>query len=103
MKLPLIKQDKANHFIYGGVIWIAIYFVVSFALAKPYNGLVALVGTVAVGVAKEFCDYIQNEKAKEIGLKPDHGVDEWDAFATALGGAFLWISYLAIGGVHGQG
>ena len=68
MTLPLIPQDKANHFVYG---------VVAYALALLFvSPLVALGITIVIGAAKEAWD------ANGRGC-----VELLDFLATAAGGA----------------
>lgn len=82
--IPLIPQDKANHFVYGAAIAVAVGLVAS-QLGLPV--VICSVGAAAiVGVAKETLDYYQNWKAKKAGLTPMHGVEFMDFAATALGG-----------------
>ena len=67
--LPHLREDKANHFIYGVVLFILLAFIRS-----PE---IALAIVVAVGIAKEIYD-----KYSETGTP-----DIWDAVATTAGGA----------------
>lgn len=75
MSLPLIPQDKANHIVYGSVIFAAAYALFSFA------GLPALpiaAGMVVIAaVAKEVWDRAHKET---------HTPDPVDALATIAGG-----------------
>jgi hypothetical protein len=71
MSLPLLPQDKANHFVYGALI------------ASPtsfFDLYIAIVAVVMVGVGKEVLDWWQNQR----GAK--HGVEFMDAVATICGG-----------------
>lgn len=66
-KLPLIPEDKANHFVYG----IVIYFIVNLVL-----GLIAAVALgVAAAIGKEFYD----------DHHPNHTADWKDAAYTIAG------------------
>ena len=49
MKLPIIPLDKANHFIYGFVIFILANIILS--------GLIALIITCVFAAGKEYYDY----------------------------------------------
>lgn len=82
--LPIIPQDKANHFIYGVLIGI-----VAGAIATKFKQPVipaSVLAAVLFGVAKETVDYLSNRKAIAAGLEPTHGVEFADAAFTALGG-----------------
>ena len=74
MKLPLIPQDKANHYVYGSVI----YFISNLFLSPILSMLVILL----IALLKELYDY----KAKT-------GTPEaMDVVWTLLGGLFLFLS-----------
>jgi len=67
-KLPIIKEDKANHFIYGISI---------FLLTKIIFGpIVGLATCVSFGILKEVYDHFH----------PNHTCDVMDAIATIIGG-----------------
>ena len=75
MKLPSISallyqipQDKANHFIYGLGLFIA--------LAFAHDPIFALALVVAVGIVKEVYDKVTGTGTPDV----------WDAVATSLGG-----------------
>lgn len=85
--LPIIPQDKANHFAYGAAIGAA----VSLA-AGPAIGLGA---GVAFGVAKEALDYWSNHKARSAGQQPTHGVEFADAAWTVAGALAATVVALA--------
>jgi hypothetical protein len=80
--LPLIPQDKANHFAYGAAVSTVVFVAAAqFQTLSPFAHVFALVGAVLVGVAKEGVDYLRakrNPAAK--------GVDKLDILWTALGG-----------------
>ena len=61
--LPLIEQDKANHFVYGAVLSFATIIFLSVILSVPpviASVLGAVVGG-AVGILKEVYDYSHKE------------------------------------------
>jgi hypothetical protein len=80
MNKLLIPQDKANHFIYGFVVFLAMLF-----LSSSVEWALAV--SIAVGILKEAVDATLNMLAFRKGLPPPHGVEAMDAVATALGGA----------------
>jgi hypothetical protein len=75
MRLPRIPADKANHIIYGAVI----YLLVSILTSSPSAGLSAC---VLIGISKEFYDL----KHKDI-----HTPDVVDAVATITGGLIIFL------------
>ena len=76
--LPQLPPDKANHFLYGTLIFTAFHFFVP--------AITALEITAAFAIGKELVDFIGNRKQKAAGLAPSHGVEFLDAFATFAGG-----------------
>ncbi len=75
MNLPLIPQDKANHFVYGSVI----FFVFLLITQIP---IYALTGTAIVGLCKEIYDALNKET---------HTPDIIDLIATVSGGLVPFI------------
>ena len=83
MNLPTIPADKANHAVYGALI---------FNLALPLtDALVALAIVAAIGVAKEAADWLGNHRARAAGLPAPHGVEVLDAIATFAGGLLCFL------------
>jgi len=80
MKLPLIAQDKANHFIYGTAVAVVA------KLVFPEFAFSGLVAAVLIGLAKEAADAALNYKATKNWKTGPHSVDYKDVIATALGG-----------------
>ena len=78
--MPSLPQDKANHAIYGALI-----FLIGFAITRRLDVAYALV--VAAAVGKEALDKLSNMRAVKAGLMPTHGVEFLDALATCAGGA----------------
>lgn len=78
MNMPLIAQDKANHFIYGLVIFI----IVSFVLGVTYG----LAATAVIGAAKEIYDKVSGKGNPEI----------LDFLFTFAGGAAGYICTLIV-------
>lgn len=76
MKLPMLKQDKANHLIYGLLI---------FSIFHTLFGLLIASITCSVfAFGKEVYDYMNKDK---------HTPDIYDAVVTLLGGL---LGYLII-------
>lgn len=72
MSLPVLPQDKANHFVYGAVI-----MALSALVVQPLQAL-AIVGAFAV--LKEGVDWCLKRKGGK------HGVEVLDILATVAGG-----------------
>lgn len=71
MNLPQLPQDKANHVVYGTMVY---------AIAVPFLGpLVSLIPVALVAIGKEVYD-------KKSGTGTP---DVWDALATVAGPAAL--------------
>lgn len=94
MKLPIIPQDKANHFIYGLAIGLVAAIACGLA-GHPKIGPVAsaLVACIAGGL-KEWVDSMANSKSIDAGLPPQHGVEGEDWLVTTLGGLFIGVVLL---------
>ncbi len=78
--IPSLPQDKANHFFYGSLIFLA-----ALAIFRRPDAAYGLVVLAAVG--KEALDKLSNMRAVKAGLLPTHGVEFLDALATCAGGA----------------
>lgn len=80
MPLPFVAADKANHFIYGTLIY-AMFFVLGSFLGL--NAIYVGAGvTVAFAVIKELFDYLSNQKSVRANLAPTHGVELLDVVWT---------------------
>jgi hypothetical protein len=78
--MPQLPQDKANHAVYGALI-----FLLALAITRRMDVAYGLVVLAAVG--KEVLDWLSNQRAIRAGLTPTHGVEWLDALATCAGGA----------------
>ena len=78
--MPQLPADKANHAIYGALI-----FLLALAIFRRPDAAYGLV--VAAAVGKEVLDWLSNQRAIRAGLMPTHGVEFLDALATCAGGA----------------
>ena len=93
--LPLIPQDKANHFVYGALIGLLTLAVVSlFDAAQLVQIATPTVMSLVAGVAKEYRDKRANQKAVAAGLIPVHGVELADAIWTTSGGLLVTLAKL---------
>jgi hypothetical protein len=77
--MPQLPADKANHAIYGALI-----FLLALAILRRPDAAYGLVVLAAVG--KEVLDWLSNQRAIKAGLAPTHGVEWFDALATCAGG-----------------
>lgn len=68
MKLPQLSQDKANHFVYGAVI--------ACLVDMAFGPVLAGMTVIAIAAGKELFDYLSKKGTP----------DNWDFFATVLGG-----------------
>jgi len=73
MKLPLLPQDKANHFVYGSII--------CFLASLLFTPLASLLITIIIGILKEVYDKISKKGNPEI----------LDAVATTIGALPIFI------------
>ena len=78
--IPSLPHDKANHFFYGTLIFLA-----ALAILRRPDAAYGLVVLAAVG--KAALDKLSNMRAVKAGLLPTHGVEFLDALATCAGGA----------------
>jgi len=98
MNIPLLPQDKANHFFYGAVcasagsivtllivwaFWLAGHKLESAVLAAAIVGLVC---SASAGIAKEYRDDEENDEDEKAGRPLSHEVSRQDIAATMLGG-----------------
>lgn len=90
-KLPSLPHDKANHAIWGAILAFGVY-VVGTVLDIPYAAELGLLAAVAAAIFKELTDKLANIKAAKLGRKPPHGVEVYDAVATAAGGLIIYLS-----------
>jgi hypothetical protein len=74
--MPQLPADKANHAVYGALI-----FLIGFAITRRMDVSYGLVVLAAVG--KEALDWLSNQRSE----RPTHGVEWLDALATCAGGA----------------
>jgi len=79
--MPSLPQDKANHAIYGALI-----FLIGFAITRRMDVSYGLVVLAAVG--KEALDWLSNQRSE----RPTHGVEWFDALATCAGGAVPFLA-----------
>lgn len=88
--MPSLPQDKANHFVYGAVIYAVVFGVL--ALLKMPATYYAFAVVALFGVGKEIVDYLQNRYQGA-----HHGIEALDALATIAGGAVCAVPLLLKG------
>ncbi len=78
--LPMLPQDKANHFIYGLLIFLLFKIILVRYSTKTLKRRISLIGIISCslfGISKEIYDYLN---------KDVHTPDIYDAVITILGG-----------------
>ena len=87
MNLPELRQDHANHVLYGAACGL-LCMVATHALgaAVEFAPYLAAAGAALLGAAKELADYIANQHAIAAGEPPPHGVEVQDFACTTAGG-----------------
>lgn len=91
MTLPQLPQDKANHSLYGSLVYLSFYL--GFSIAQFSFACLLALGVVAIfGVGKEVSDFLINQRWKAEGVDKAHGVEVMDAAATLLGGAIPFVA-----------
>ena len=97
--LPMLPADKANHVLYGGLVFIVVaYLAAMIGHSTARARLAGLLAAAAFGLGKEARDWFANRKAVAAGEAPAHGVDGMDVLATAAGGALCWLATMAVQG-----
>jgi len=79
MPLPSLPQDKANHLVYGAVIFDTV-FIATRSLALSFGVVVMF------AFGKEIMDAYSNYKATKNLMQGSHGVELLDSVATCSGG-----------------
>ena len=82
---PIIPHDKANHAIYGAVIFLAV-LLVAHQLLPAYQIHIAAAAVVLMAVGKEVSDAVANILVTGNFKVGPHGVEALDAVATCVGG-----------------
>jgi len=85
MNLPILPVDKANHAIYGALI-----FIVSFFFS--HSAVIAGCIVVFFAIAKEGSDALINYRSTGDPMHGPHGVEALDALATCFGGILAGLS-----------
>lgn len=94
MNIPQLPVDKANHAIYGALIFIAVGAVAA-SLGYAQARIIGVGAAAAAGIAKEVSDWILNHRAVAANLPPPHGVEAADALATIMGAVVCWAAAVA--------
>ncbi|MEO8804629.1 MAG: hypothetical protein ABI433_00990 [Burkholderiaceae bacterium] len=96
MNLPLLPADKANHALYGALIFIFVAWLCT-ELGHPHQARQAgVAAAVLVGCIKELIDWLANRRAVAAGLPPPHGVEARDVVATVGGSLICLAATLAV-------
>src|SRR5512135_176987 len=102
MNAPELPLDKANHYLYGSLVYFVVQIVGLVFNGSPTSPLpdnfnypvAGMVLVLFVGAAKELSDWILNRRAIASGLPTPHGVEFFDALATWCGGALPFLASL---------
>lgn len=92
MNRLLIAQDKANHAIWGAIVFAIVAVLATQTAFAPIARGVGVGAAVAVGLAKELYDYVRNRQALKAGLAKPHGVEGSDLAWTAGGALVVWLA-----------
>lgn len=92
MQLPMLPADKANHAIYGTVVFLVAALLVARAGQPGVAHHIGLLAVATAGVAKELLDRWLNRRAVARGQAPVHGVELLDIVATAAPAVALWLA-----------
>lgn len=91
---PVIPADKANHAIYGALVFCAATLGASLFAPPRYLLIAAAAAVAVVAVGKEVADRFANWRAARAGLQPPHGVELLDVAATCAGGVLAALPLL---------
>jgi hypothetical protein len=91
MNLPQLPEDKANHYVYGSLIDVGLFFVI-FSLTKNLQlaNHLAFALTALIACLKEGLDAWENRRATGDYFYGPRGVEFNDALATAMGAVPRW-------------
>lgn len=97
MNLPQLSADKANHALYGALIFLVAGWLATQIGFTPYARLIGAATAALFGGLKELADDRANERAAAAGVPPSHDVSASDAFATTSGAMLCWGAAVATG------
>ena len=89
MNLPQLPPDKANHALYGALIFNVAFF-------ASHSLLISSVVVAVIAVAKELSDAVINWRATGDPMHGPHGVELMDAVATCLGGILVALPLIVL-------
>jgi len=95
MLIPSLPQDKANHAVYGAMIF-SVVLLVAHLLKSPYEIAIALGVVAFMAVAKEANDAWINYRTTGDPMHGPHGVEALDAAATCFGGVLAVLPILIL-------
>lgn len=98
MNLPTLPADKANHALYGALIFLVAGALAAAAGQVPLARAIGAGVTVLAACGKELNDWLLNRRAIAAGLPPPHGVEAADALATTAGALVCWVAAELTGG-----
>ena len=89
MNLPQLPPDKANHALYGALIF-------NVAFIASHSLLISSVVVAVIAVAKELSDAVINWRATGDPMHGPHGVEFLDAAATCFGGILVALPLIVL-------
>lgn len=92
MNRLVIPSDKANHAIYGALIFALVAALASLAGQREAARMWGAGAAVLAGAAKEAWDYVRNRRALKAGMAAAHGVEGSDLAWTAGGALVVWLA-----------
>lgn len=90
MSLPTLPADKANHAIYGVLVFTIVYLVLHHTRLLGAHPHVAMALVFVAAVGKELDDWLANQSALARGQLPPHSAELADVLATCAGGAICY-------------
>ena len=66
MTLPIIPKDKANHYIYGNLIFLAVFVLSNFVVSASLAASLGLFAVAVAGIGKEIYDSISGTGTPEV-------------------------------------
>lgn len=98
MQKLLIPQDKANHAIYGALIFLVASVAAQLLGQRDAARWWGAGAAVAAGALKELYDHVRNRQALKAGLAKPHGVEGSDLAWTAGGALLVWLGAVVTDG-----
>ena len=89
--LPVLPVDKANHIVYGLLLFALMSGLLMLTPIYRVAQTVAWLSVLAIALCKEWWDHLLNLDLAEEGQPPAHGVETLDVLATVAGALMGWL------------